>query len=241
MAWLVHLFTASGAVLGLLALYQLYLGEMLYAFSLLALSILVDAVDGYFARVFQVKKRTPRFDGAMLDGIVDFENYVLVPAMMLLVGAFIEPPYNFLAAACLVLASCYQFCHLDSKTSDNFFRGFPSYWSILVFYFYILETGSNFNLVTTLICAGLSFVPLKFIYPSRMPMIMGSNLLTRTFQIMTWVWGVAVVLELIFYPFVSDINKGVIIGYTVIYTALSLYLQWVSSSGSTAVSTPVSC
>ena len=80
MAWLVHLLTASGAILGLLALNQIYLGEMLSAFSILALSILVDAVDGYFALVFQVKKRTPKFYGAMLDGIVDFENYVIVPA-----------------------------------------------------------------------------------------------------------------------------------------------------------------
>lgn len=240
MAWLVHLLTASGAILGLLALNQIYLGEMLSAFSILALSILVDAVDGYFARVFQVKKRTPKFDGAMLDGIVDFENYVLVPAMMLMLGTFIESPYNFLAAACVVLASCYQFCHLDSKTSDNFFRGFPSYWSILVFYFYVLDTGSSFNLISIIICAGLSFVPVKFIYPSRMPTILGSKLITRIFQVITWIWGGALILELIFYPFVSDSNKAMIIGYSILYTSLSLYIQMFSTSNSEGLSEPVS-
>lgn len=229
MAWLVHLFTASGAVLGLLALYNVFLGEVRDAFLLLALSIFVDAVDGYFARSFKVKQNTPRFDGAMLDGIVDFENYVLVPAMMLLVGPFIAHPLNFLAASCVVLASCYQFCHLDAKTSDNFFRGFPSYWSILVFYFYIFETSSSLNFITTTICAILSFLPLKFIYPSRMPTIFGSLFLTRVFQLITWAWGFAVFMELIFYPLNSDFSRILIFGYSALYGGLSLYLQAVSS------------
>ena len=81
--WLVHLFTASGAVIGLYTLYAIYQGDFLFAFWLMGITIFIDSIDGALARHYQVKKSVPRIDGALLDNIVDYLNYVITPTFLL--------------------------------------------------------------------------------------------------------------------------------------------------------------
>src|SRR3990167_4779241 len=85
-AWLVHLYTASGAVLAFFALLLIEQGKFPEAFSLLALAVLIDASDGTLARLARVKEVIPWFDGDRLEDIIDYLNYVLVPCL-LLIGA----------------------------------------------------------------------------------------------------------------------------------------------------------
>ena len=41
-------------------------------------------------------------------------------------------------AALPLLASGYGFCQTDAKTADHFFKGFPSYWNVVVLYLFAL-------------------------------------------------------------------------------------------------------
>ena len=77
-AWLVHLFTASGAVFGLLSLLAIHEGRFVQAFWLMSAGILIDSVDGVLARRAQTKVAAPRIDGALLDnrGTVDGSRVV---------------------------------------------------------------------------------------------------------------------------------------------------------------------
>src|SRR3712207_3155121 len=46
-------------------------------------ALVVDGIDGTFARAARVKERLPRIDGDALDLIIDYITYVLIPALMI--------------------------------------------------------------------------------------------------------------------------------------------------------------
>src|SRR3989304_8049502 len=140
LAWLVHLYTASGAVLAFFALLLIEQGKFPEAFSLLALAVLIDASDGTLARLARVKEVIPWFDGDRLEDIIDYLNYVLIPCLFLLRADLLPEKIALGVVALPLLASAYGFCPKEAKTSDHFFLGFPSYWNIVAFYFYVLET-----------------------------------------------------------------------------------------------------
>src|SRR5271166_3206267 len=83
-AYLVHVFTASGAIVGLLSVNAIYQQQFVLAFWLMGIAILIDAIDGSFARWLNVKKQLPKIDGMLLDNIIDYFNYVVVPAIFIL-------------------------------------------------------------------------------------------------------------------------------------------------------------
>lgn len=164
LAWAVHLLTASGAPIALFALISIATGRMATAVQLMLAALVIDAVDGTLARAARVTEHVPQIDGRRLDDIVDFLNYVVVPVFFVWAGGFAIHP-AWLAAP--VLASAFGFARVDAKTEDDFFLGFPSYWNILAIYLWLFELGP---VVSTAWLAGLSlavFVPLKYLYPSK--------------------------------------------------------------------------
>lgn len=169
-AWAVHLYTALGAPVGLLALVATMRGRYAAAFWCMILATLIDATDGALARRARVKEVLPRFDGARLDDIVDYLNYVVVPlALAYHAGLVPQNAWGLLIAAAPLVASGYGFCQLDAKTTDHFFTGFPSYWNIVVFYLFAFQWPHWCNTVVLLGFAILVFVPIRYLYPSRNP------------------------------------------------------------------------
>src|SRR5262249_16331711 len=53
------------------------------------------------------------------------------------------------------------------KTEDDFFLGFPSYWSLIGFYLYVFQTPQWFNVLLILFLAVLVFIPVRFPYPTK--------------------------------------------------------------------------
>ena len=84
-AWIVHIFTGSGAFIGLWSLFKIHEHEYVFALWLMANTVVIDAIDGTFARLVHVKSVLPKIDGTLLDNIVDFLNYVIAPCFFLLV------------------------------------------------------------------------------------------------------------------------------------------------------------
>jgi phosphatidylcholine synthase len=186
LAWLVHLYTALGAVVGFISLLFIEQGDARAAFFLMALAIVIDATDGTLARAARVKEVLPWFDGDLLDELVDYLNYVVVPCY-LLVHAQLLPPQDALWLGALpLLASAYGFCQREAKTADYFFLGFPSYWNIVAFYLYVLKTPLWLNAFMVIGLSVLVFVPIKYIYPSR-----SSRFRVQTNALGT-LWGMAV-------------------------------------------------
>ncbi len=192
-AWAVHGFTGSGAVLGLLAIISILNDDAIGAFLWLGLALLIDGIDGTLARKVEVNKQTPNIDGTILDSVVDYLNYVIVPCLM--IYWFQMVPFWFVIAApsAIILTSLYTFANLRMKTEDYYFRGFPAVWNIVVLYFFILGTNEYINIIVIVFCIILTFTPIKFVHPLR---VEGLRNLTIFFTI---VWS-ATTLKLVITP-----------------------------------------
>lgn len=168
MAWLVHIFTASGLVAGFLAILAINESNFRLAMFWLICAGLIDGVDGTFARILKVREVLPIMNGKMIDTVVDFVNYAVVPAYMLH-SAELFPDFLATALAGLILMTSAIYYGKEGMISQNmYFIGFPVLWNLLAYYLlFVFSAGAFANAVTVLAFAILHFVPLNFAYPSR--------------------------------------------------------------------------
>jgi phosphatidylcholine synthase len=218
-AWLAHLYTASGALLAFLAARAVIEHDYRTAFFWLGVQIAVDATDGLLARALRVKERTPGFDGAKLDDIIDYLTYVFVPALFVWRAILVPDRWTPWVVGAMLLSSAYGFNRTDAKTADHFFTGFPSYWNIVVFYLLLAGLPSFVNGVVLLVLAVFVFVPIRYIYPSRTPVMQWPT------NILGVLWGGLLLLMLWQYPAVSRPVLLVSLVFPVYYVGLSLMLQ----------------
>ena len=217
--WIAHFYTATGTVWALLATAMTFAHNFRAAFIFLVVATFVDSTDGFLARALNVKERTPNFDGALLDNIIDYMTFVFVPALIVWQADLVPVPFPVCAA--ILMSSAYGFAHSAAKVEagDHFFTGFPSYWNIVVVYLYILQLPRLTNAIILVILVVLVFVPLRYIYPSR----------TRTLQTPTLILGAswaAIFTWMIFrLPDTSGPWTGLSLIFPSWYVALSLYLH----------------
>ena len=164
LSWGVHLFTASGAVLGTFALIAIATGRLASAAFLMLSTLVIDGLDGTLARAARVSEHTPQINGRRLDDIVDYLNFVVVPVFFMWGASCVIHP-AWLAAP--VLASAYGFSREDAKTEDDFFLGFPSYWNILALYLWLLGVSPLSGTIWVGSLSVAVFIPLKYLYPSK--------------------------------------------------------------------------
>ena len=182
--YLVHIYTASTLIFVTLAAQWILEGTYRWALAALAVTIIIDATDGALARKWRVKETAAGIDGELLDNIVDFVSYVVVPMMFMLHAQMFIAPMT-LWAAFAMFSSAFGFSRTTAKlANEGFFVGFPSYWNIVIFYLYLLGTPPLFNTVVVVLLALSVFVPLRFLYVSRLPK-------GRTLHLgLGFVWGV---------------------------------------------------
>jgi phosphatidylcholine synthase len=166
-AFAVHVFTATGAALGFLALILATGGEWAAMFFTLGLALVVDGLDGPLARAFKVADVLPRWSGDTLDMVVDFITYVFVPAYAIAASGLLPPALAIPAGILVVISGALYFADRNMKTDDNYFRGFPGLWNLAAFYIYLLEPAPWLSLAAVAVLAGLTFVPIKFLHPLR--------------------------------------------------------------------------
>jgi len=223
LAWLTHLITASGAVWGLLAIRAISHQQFVTAFWFMAAAVIVDAADGTLARRVNIKKTIPQIDGALLDNIVDYLNYTIIPAYFVLESGLVGAPLRLPLAALIALTSAYQFTQADAKTADHFFKGFPSYWNVVVFYMFLWNLSPTVNAVTLVVFGVLIFVPIKYVYPSRMQYLTHHRGLRQFMLGITILWGVASIGLLLIYPQSSPPITVFMLAFTLVYVLASLY------------------
>jgi len=222
MAWFTHLFTASGAVWGFLSILAISNHQWILAFTWMAASVFVDSFDGVLARRVRVKSVLPDFDGALLDNMIDFLNYVFVPAFFLYEADILPRQYALVGAALILLVSSYQFCQDDAKTEDHYFKGFPSYWNIMVYYMFLLSLNGWINLSITLLLSALVFVPIKYVYPTR------TKMHQKLTMALASLWGIINIIILASYPLHDHWLIWASLLFAVYYCGLSFYAMLTS-------------
>ena len=214
--WLAHLYTASSAVIALLATIAVFEYRFRDAFFWLAAAIIVDSSDGVLARSVRVKERLPWFNGAKLDDIVDYLTYVFVPALFVWRSLLVPASWTIPVASAMLLSSGYGFNREDAKTSDHFFTGFPSYWNIVVFYLFVMHASQTLNTIILLVLAILVFVPTRYLYPSRTPQWRSLTV------VLGLVWGITLLVMVWELPAVSPILLWGSLLFPAYYVVLSL-------------------
>jgi phosphatidylcholine synthase len=220
LAWSVHLFTATGAVWGFLTLLAIFEQNWRAVIVWMIIAMFVDGFDGMLARWFHVKEYAKGVDGGLLDNIIDYLNYVVVAALILIKAPNLLPAGFAMAGAfSILLTSAYQFTQVDAKTDEQsfFFKGFPSVWNFLVIYMMLLGLNPWINLVLLLICNILVFVPVRYIYPSR------NTRLRRLTLGLTYLYGAIGVWALLQYPSVPQWIVWISLVYVAYYALLSFF------------------
>ena len=167
----VHGFTASGAVLGFLAIISILNNDLVGAFLWLGLALLIDGIDGSLACKIGVLDKTPNIDGSTLDNVIDYLNYVIIPALMIYWFQMVPNGWEIILPAGMFAVSLYTFANINMKTNDYYFSGFPAVWNIVVLYFYILNTHPIINVIVILLLFIFTFIPIKFVHPLRVKKI----------------------------------------------------------------------
>lgn len=163
----VHVFTALGAVCGLLAALAAFDGAWERMFAWLGVALFIDGIDGSFARLTNVGERLPRFSGERLDLVIDYVTYVFVPALALVRAGYLEGTVGLVLAAAILLSSLFHFSDLASKGDDYSFIGFPAVWNIVAFYLFALGMAQWATYAVVVLCVVLTFVPMHWVHPLR--------------------------------------------------------------------------
>ena len=220
LAWSVHLFTATGAVWGFLTLLAIWEQNFKLAILYIIVAMLVDGLDGVLARLFHVKTYATGLDGALLDNIIDYLNYVVVAALLLIrVPNLLPAGFALAGAFSILLTSAYQFAQVDAKTDERsfFFKGFPSVWNFLVIYMMLMGLNPWINLIVLVMCNILVFVPVKYLYPTR------NTRFRRLTLGLSYLYGAIGVWGLLQYPNVPQWVVWASLVYVAYYVLLSFF------------------
>ena len=168
-AFAVHIFTACGAACALLALVAAVGAAWAQMFLWLGLALIIDGVDGSFARRLRVAEVLPRWSGELLDFVVDFATYVFVPAYAMATGGLLPPSVALPLGLIVTVSGALYFADRRMKTSDSYFRGFPALWNVVAFYLFLLKPAPWLGAVAVAVLAAATFAPIYFIHPVRVP------------------------------------------------------------------------
>jgi phosphatidylcholine synthase len=166
-AFAVHVLTASGAACALLALIAAVRNDWPQMFIWLGIALLIDGVDGTFARRLRVAEVLPRWSGDVLDLVVDILNYVFVPAYAVVASRLVPELIAVPLGILIVITGSLYFADRLMKTSDYYFRGFPAIWNVAVFYLFVLKPGPLAATISIVALALLTFVPFHVVHPMR--------------------------------------------------------------------------
>ncbi len=213
----VHVLTALGAVLALLATLAVWSGDFPSVFAWLGLALIVDGIDGPIARAVGVKERLPRFSGEVLDLVIDYLTYVFVPVLALIAAQRLPGAATLPIAAAILLSSLFHFSDTASKAADNHFVGFPAVWNVVAFYLLAFAASPGVAAAAILLAIGLTFVPWSWVHPLRVVEWRGVTLAA------TLAWSAAAVSTIMSGFPVRTLEATVLLAVAAYVVALSLW------------------
>jgi phosphatidylcholine synthase len=166
-AFSVHIFTALGAGIALIAQLEAVREHWAAMFAWLGFALIVDGIDGPIARKLDVGRLQPNWSGDVLDLVVDFVTYVFVPAYAITAGGLLLPLAAPLLGVGIVVSSALYFADRRMKSADNHFRGFPALWNAVAFYLFLLHWPAALSSLAVAILIVATFIPFNVLHPVR--------------------------------------------------------------------------
>jgi phosphatidylcholine synthase len=172
----VHVFTALGAGIALIALLEAVREHWAAMFGWLGAALVIDALDGPIARRLDVARVQPDWSGEVLDLVVDFVTYVFVPAYAITASGLLLPVTAPLLGVGIVVSGALYFADRRMKAEDNHFRGFPALWNAAAFYLFLLHLPPALSSLVVAVLIVLTFVPFHVVHPVRVVRLRGLTL-----------------------------------------------------------------
>lgn len=223
LAWSVHVFTATGLLAGFMAILSVNRSDWNGAMFWLLAALLIDGVDGTLARLVKVEEVLPDVSGKMIDSIIDFLNYALIPAYFFFYAGLVAAPWDLVLTFVILLVSALYYGKEGMISDDLYFVGFPVLWNVVVFFlFFVITLPAWANAAAVLFFAVLHFIPVKFAYPSRTKRWRAPNLIFSAIGLLSTV-GI-----LYLYPERNAwLNAGVLVtgGYFVLFAVVETYFS----------------
>lgn len=222
LAWSVHVFTASGLVAGFMAILAINEQEWRIAMLWLIACLVIDGIDGTFARLFKVKEVLPHIDGKTIDYVIDFATYAIIPAYFFHQADLVAEDWKLPCTSIILLVSAIYYGKDGMVSNDMYFIGFPVLWNMVVFFlFFVFEFSYVWNAVFVVIFAIMHFIPIKFVYPSQ----------TKHFKIITLLVTIVFIISAIMilwnYPERNIWWIGSIIFTVGYYALMAIYNTWI--------------
>ncbi len=189
-AFSVHILTASGAALGLLALIAAVEGRWTQMFLWLGIALVVDGIDGLLARRLNVRLALPRWSGDVLDLVVDIVTYVFVPAYAIVQSRLLPETAAVPLGLLIVVTGTLYFADRRMKSADNYFFGFPAVWNLVAFYLYLLKPDPWIGALAVVGLSVMTFLPVPFVHPLRV------NRLRKVNLVLLVLWAVLAIVAL---------------------------------------------
>lgn len=168
LAWSVHIFTASGLLAGFMAILAINVKNWRSAMAWLFVALVIDGIDGTFARKFKTKKVLPNINGKTMDYVIDFSTYAIIPAYFFYNAELVYSNWNLPLTFLILIVSVIYYGKEGMVSDDYYFIGFPVMWNVVVFYLiFVFSLNKSGNAAIIVIFSILHFVPIKFAYPSR--------------------------------------------------------------------------
>lgn len=133
----------------------------------LTVAFVVDGIDGPLARRYAVTENAPIIDGVLLDLIVDFLTYVMIPAYALYGSGLLPGWSGWIVVLLIPFASALYFSDTRMKTEDKSFRGFPACWNMVALALLVIVPPWEVILGLVVVLCVAQFLNLKFVHPVR--------------------------------------------------------------------------
>ena len=218
--YLVHSITALGAIAGLISLEEFISGSYRSGLLWLIICQLIDGFDGPIARKIDIHIHATRFDGHILDLVVDYVTCVVVPVVMFLKLELLTGTSSYVYAGLIIFTGALWFSRTDQETDDHWFNGFPAAWNLVIPTFIILGTRESFVTAMIIGLCAISLTKLKFPHLVKVTFL---RPLTWTLAI---IYFVALTLLSIKYPEGPAYMKPVLVLFPIYIFGISIFHSW---------------
>lgn len=217
---MIHSITAFGAIAGLISLEQFINGNFRSGLLWLIICQIIDGFDGPIARKIDIHLHATKFDGHILDLVVDYVTCVMVPVAMLIRLDLIKSNYSWIYVGLIIFTGALWFARTDQETEDHWFNGFPAAWNLVIPTFLILGTREIYIQITILVLSFLSLTKLKF------PHLVKVKFLRPLTWSLAIIYFVALTILSVKYPDGPAAIKPILVIFPLYIFAISAYHSW---------------
>lgn len=218
--FLLHAFTASGAIAGLLSLSAVMNGHIRAGLIWLIVCQLIDGFDGPLARRIDITTHAPQINGHILDLVVDYVTCVVVPVALFIELDMLPKGREFWFAALIIFTGALWYARTDQETDDHWFNGFPAAWNIVVPTLLILDANNATKQLVIIFLCGLSLSKVQFPHIVRVTKLRPITLTVAVIYFVALTWLSAQ------FPNGPDWAKPILVIAPLYIVGLSIWKTW---------------